>query len=206
MKRPAVAVQQPPSTPRTAPRLPPPGLYFPSIRGSGEASSFDRDHAPSLPLLHQRYRYIENEPTALGLECFATSVAQANEIKILDQFFDGNAAKSLAQKVSPPLAIREFKLLTKRRQNAAAVQAIIRDSLNQAAHRPWACPSVLVKAYEGTKYEKRLHDRFAVLDDELWHFGATVGGSHPALSACSRGWSDEDVGFSVLFDQIWDSC
>lgn len=40
-----------------------------------------------------------------------------------------------------------------------------------------------------------IHDRFAVLDDEIWHFGGTVGGINPQLTAYSRGWKDSDGRF-----------
>ena len=40
-----------------------------------------------------------------------------------------------------------------------------------------------------------IHDRFAVLDDEIWHFGGTVGGINPQLTAYSRGWRDTDGSF-----------
>jgi len=35
-----------------------------------------------------------------------------------------------------------------------------------------------------------IHDRFAILDDNLYHFGGTVGGYQHGLTAFSCGWSD----------------
>lgn len=35
-----------------------------------------------------------------------------------------------------------------------------------------------------------VHDRFAIMDGEIWHCGAAVGGMHEAVSAVSRGWPD----------------
>lgn len=37
-----------------------------------------------------------------------------------------------------------------------------------------------------------VHDRFAIMDGEIWHCGAAVGGMHGSLSAVSRGWADKD--------------
>lgn len=34
-----------------------------------------------------------------------------------------------------------------------------------------------------------LHDRFAIVDQELWHFGSTVGGAYPRFGAATSGWS-----------------
>jgi hypothetical protein len=48
-----------------------------------------------------------------------------------------------------------------------------------------------------------IHDRFAIIDDELWHFGATVGGFHNKVNAATRGWVAEDHDAVVFFDTAW---
>lgn len=53
---------------------------------------------------------------------------------------------------------------------------------------------------------KYLHDRFAIVDDELWHFGATVGGFHSEVNAASRGWSAVDSGAIEFFELVWKRC
>lgn len=40
---------------------------------------------------------------------------------------------------------------------------------------------------------QQLHDRFAVVDNDLWHFGSTVGGGYPGFGAASAGWSCDDM-------------
>ena len=47
----------------------------------------------------------------------------------------------------------------------------------------------------------RVHDRFAIMDQEIWHFGAAVGGMHGSLSAFSRGWKDEENTLRDYFDE-----
>lgn len=42
---------------------------------------------------------------------------------------------------------------------------------------------------KGTFFE--IHDRFVLLDDEIWHFGGAVGGVNLHLTAYSRGWIDQ---------------
>jgi len=34
-----------------------------------------------------------------------------------------------------------------------------------------------------------VHDRFAIIDDVLWHCGATIGGLHNQINAMTYGWS-----------------
>jgi phosphatidylserine/phosphatidylglycerophosphate/cardiolipin synthase-like enzyme len=49
-----------------------------------------------------------------------------------------------------------------------------------------------------------VHDRFAIIDDELWHFGATVGGFHSQVSAATRGWRAADHGAVEFFYLAWE--
>lgn len=42
---------------------------------------------------------------------------------------------------------------------------------------------------KGTFFE--IHDRFVLLDDEIWHFGGAVGGVNLHQTAYSRGWIDQ---------------
>jgi hypothetical protein len=48
-----------------------------------------------------------------------------------------------------------------------------------------------------------VHDRFAVIDDELWHFGGTVGGFHEHVTAASRGWDADEHDAVAFFDLAW---
>ncbi|MBI5592088.1 MAG: hypothetical protein HY881_16610 [Deltaproteobacteria bacterium] len=50
-----------------------------------------------------------------------------------------------------------------------------------------------------------VHDRFAIIDDELWHFGATVGGFHSLVSAATRGWRASEHGAEEFFVLAWDA-
>jgi len=48
-----------------------------------------------------------------------------------------------------------------------------------------------------------IHDRFAIVDNELWHFGATVGGFHRDVNAASRGWNVENHKALEFFNLAW---
>ncbi|MNP36873.1 hypothetical protein D3C76_1302900 [compost metagenome] len=48
-----------------------------------------------------------------------------------------------------------------------------------------------------------IHDRFAIIDNELWHFGATVGGLHRDVNAASRGWDADIHGAKDFFNLAW---
>lgn len=49
-----------------------------------------------------------------------------------------------------------------------------------------------------------VHDRFAIVDNELWHFGATVGGLHNLVNAATRGWDVDRHDAVRFFDAAWD--
>ena len=48
-----------------------------------------------------------------------------------------------------------------------------------------------------------IHDRFAIIDDELWHFGATVGGLHDQVNAATRGWDANEHKAIEVFKMAW---
>ena len=47
-----------------------------------------------------------------------------------------------------------------------------------------------------------MHDRFAVIDNMVWHFGATIGGMHECINAFSGPWQDVNQGMQSLFLQM----
>ena len=64
--------------------------------------------------------------------------------------------------------------------------------------------SLIVRVGQTRRHPVRLpHDRFAVVDDELWHWGANVGGTHADVNAYSRGWSALDTKAEEYFNRIW---
>lgn len=48
-----------------------------------------------------------------------------------------------------------------------------------------------------------LHDRFAITDGALWHFGATVGGGHSGLTAVSGPWPATETRAVLFFEECW---
>lgn len=56
---------------------------------------------------------------------------------------------------------------------------------------------------EGKGKVRLPHDRFAIVDDELWHWGANVGGTHHEVNAYSRGWSACATGAAAYFRRLW---
>ncbi len=52
---------------------------------------------------------------------------------------------------------------------------------------------ITIRVYNINKFDQEFHDRFAILDNEIWHFGAAIGNMYgEGFTAYSRGWLDEN--------------
>lgn len=50
-----------------------------------------------------------------------------------------------------------------------------------------------------TNGDDQVHDRFALVDNNIWHFGVKVGSMHKSISACSGPWKDENERMKLFF-------
>ncbi|CAI1187002.1 Uncharacterised protein [Serratia fonticola] len=161
-------------------------------------------------------RKYSNDP--IPLQAFKTSFRNAMErIWIVDEYFlvPDNGPKwdsritTILSWVTNELVASDIRILTKEHREIT----------------PKMLERFQIKAKEINEYQTRrerlctiqvntrltqcfgfIHDRFAIVDDELWHFGATVGGFHTSVNAASRGWSAEDSGAIAFFQMAWDKC
>lgn len=150
------------------------------------------------------------------LQQFGKTVLGAQErVWIVDEYLlipdSGKPAKRIEQILTwLPLsfAASDVRLLTKQHQEVGE------DELKKFQQRAQAINNQAVRREKECRIEVRmhltrdcdfLHDRFAIIDDELWHFGATVGGFHSRVSAASRGWRAADHGAISFFEEIWNA-
>ncbi len=149
------------------------------------------------------------------LKKFGKAVSEAQErVWIVDEYLlksdSGNPAERIEQiLIWLPLwlAASDIRLLTKRHKE------IGEDDLNKFQKHAQEINDSAARRGKECRIEIRLHlkqdcdfihDRFAIIDDELWHFGGTVGGFHSRVSAASRGWRAVDHGAIDFFEEIWD--
>lgn len=152
------------------------------------------------------------------LRKFGKAVADAQErVWIVDKYLlmpeDGKG--STADRVDNILrwlplwlAASDIRLLTKRHQEVGEddlkkFQRRAREISNYEARRGKEC-SIEVRMHLRRDCDL-IHDRFAIVDDELWHFGGTAGGFHADVSAASRGWRAADHGAIEFFEEIWNA-
>lgn len=151
------------------------------------------------------------------LEAFRIAVVNAVErVWVVDEYFlmpdqgkPDDRILMILDWLQPGLVASDIRILTKAHDeiNEEMLQLFqLRErEINQLqARRPKQC-SIQVNTRLKVGFDF-IHDRFAILDDELWHFGATVGGFHASVNAASRGWCAIDSGAIEFFEMAWDKC
>lgn len=149
------------------------------------------------------------------LQAFVKAVSQAQErIWVVDEYLFAPAeGKKPMVKLGqildwfkPGLAASDIRMLTKTHEEIdtemLTLFEVLGDEISLEPRRPTRC--VIEVRTHLTKSHNYLHDRFAIIDDELWHFGGSVGGFHHTVSAASRGWSALEHGAIEFFKMIWD--
>ena len=156
----------------------------------------------------------KNSDNPVPLKKFGEAVSEAQErVWIVDEYLlksdSGNPAERIEQILTwlpLRLAASDIRLLTKRHKE------IGEDDLNKFQKHAQEINDSAARREKECRIEIRLHlkqdcdfihDRFAIIDDELWHFGGTVGGFHSRVSAASRGWRAVDHGAIDFFEEIW---
>ena len=184
------------------PRSPAPRLLWPSIDYRSRAKCRDLPHFPAADRVRQR-RCEGERDIELTLVAFTSAVEHSLKcVLVLDPHFDEVGADALAPALAGSLA-PDIRLLTggrkhdceKLRQTLEEFRNMDRPISKQAQVR-WS-----------TKLDKDrfpfLHDRFAIVDGALWHFGSTVGGGHSGLTAASGPWPENDAHGWQFFDKCW---
>lgn len=66
---------------------------------------------------------------------------------------------------------------------------------------------LLPKVHKEIQYKffdyRFIHDRFAIIDDVLWHFGSDVGSTNKSIHATSYGWDANYLKAIKFFEDFW---
>lgn len=193
--------------------LPPATLLWPSGMGWGDLDNGDSTTFPKLSFIKARFNANPLPP----LVTFLDAVAEAQErVWIVDDYLlkPVGAAVGVPDRATLVLAwfpqalvANDVRLLTSggnTEDNDAIAKRFGKhaDGINERRRRRAGILQIQVK-FTLQEHFPYVHDRFAVVDDELWHFGATVGGLHPQVSAASRGWRAQDCDALEFFESAW---
>jgi phosphatidylserine/phosphatidylglycerophosphate/cardiolipin synthase-like enzyme len=168
---------------------------------------------PSLGAIKARIGASSPEP----LQAFANAAQNAQDrILILDDYLfkpkDGQAVQSRYDQIlrwfPDGLVANDIRILTNAHGNKTEHELIRRKfaeraaAINDRSRNRVGIVTIAINFTLNTEFPY-VHDRFAIVDDELWHFGATVGGLHEALSAVTRGWDSDQHDALRFFNDAW---
>jgi len=161
------------------------------------------------------YRKYAPDPTPIY--AFRDAVIKAQErIWMVDEYLlvsekrkPNNRIETISTWLQNDINANDIRLLTKHHDeidiDALDKFKLRADAINNSRPRnPVKC-NIEIKTNLSNKIDY-LHDRFAIIDDELWHFGATVGGFHSSVNAVSRGWRASEHGAIEFFEFLWKEC
>ena len=192
-----------------APQLPEPSvkpqLLWPSIKYDGMKSK-DSLTFPERQYIHERHARVDND---MKLVAFEDAVIESEvHILVLDPHFDAISFNVLEAAISISQA-RDVRLLTGRGDIDKSERERLGKKLTKDLNENRVGSPQVEIQWSATLDKHKfpfLHDRFAIVDGSLWHFGSNVGGGHPGLTAASGPWSAIRTRAKEFFDECWRSC
>jgi hypothetical protein len=188
-------------------------ILWPTSPGYGDNGGSDSCVFPSVKAIMARQAACPPE----ALLAFVESVWEAQDrILVLDDFLfkplKGQSQQSRYDKILfwlPDLLVaKDIRFLTNAHGDKAERDAIRKlfnehvAGINQHRSHRAGMAKIEIRFSLGSKFPY-VHDRFAIIDDELWHFGATVGGLHSLVNAATRGWDAEAHQAARFFEDAW---
>jgi hypothetical protein len=145
-------------------------------------------------------RYSSRAAADLAVTCplkpFLNSVRSAqSRVWILDPHFEGTNGYAILREALDPMLENARK--TRRPVDVRILTSRLPELKRWLADERITPRDIAIKGRDG------FHDRYALVDDDLWHFGSTVGGADTLLSSASRGWADHAADFGTLFLNWW---
>lgn len=196
---PGVPVEQLPA-PSVGPRL-----LWPSIRYGRGIERDDATHFPDAHAIRDRRDFI-TAGNKLSLRAFEEAVEGAEvHVFVLDHHFDKRGADILGGALVLS-QVRDVRLLTGRGSLAETDREEMANVLTQSCNEERHDHRQVEVHWRATLSTDRfpfLHDRFSIIDESVWHFGATVGGGHAGLTAVSGPWSATETRAVRFFDECW---
>lgn len=185
-----------------------PRLLWPSIRYRQGVENEDLSRFPGRGRVNGRLA-AHQAGTSLKLVAFETAVTKALvRILVLDPHFDTIGPRVLGPALSFSHA-EDVRLLTGGGDIDGETRERLRQELTQHLNLNQPGPRRFEVRWNASLDKRRfpfLHDRFAIIDGELWHFGSNVGGGHPGLTAASGPWPASLTGAAEFFEECWSSC
>lgn len=189
-------------------------ILWPTVFGyGGNDGGSDSDKFPDVWAIKAR---LGMHPPAALLAFVQVAQAAQEHILVLDehlfeeenQEFQPERYNQILEWFPDRFAASDVRFLTSFPGDSsvrASIQKIFNDradDINTKNQRRDGRLSIEIKFSLGDQFPY-VHDRFAIIDNELWHFGATVGGLHRSVNAASRGWDASTHDAVRFFNDAW---
>lgn len=160
-------------------------------------------------------RSLSEEPMPLSI--FVSAVRNATtRIWIMDEYFFTSGSKKIKTTIHVSnicnwfhndLMATDIRILTGSHSEVTADDlSLVRmqaEDINRSKPKRQTNCKIDIKTNLTSEDLNFIHDRFAIVDNELWHFGGTVGGYQKNVSAVSRGWCALETGAIEFFRLVW---
>lgn len=179
--------------------------------GLDKYQEIDSDTFPSNEILYRNYQifteasgaYINRgnpQGISLGIKEFWDTFTQSADILFADAYFAPIHYRRLMLELNK-LSNGRGGILQKRihiygRNN---IQLLRECASKSRKNYPKVYMNCSIEIGELPSKGIDIHDRFAIMDGEIWHCGAAVGGMHGSLSAVTRGWQDTENRMKTFF-------
>ncbi|MXP25187.1 hypothetical protein GRI39_03905 [Altererythrobacter indicus] len=142
-----------------------------------------------------------NDPAISPL--FQEAVGSAKEVWIVDGYLGETLdLADMLFKIVTLADVEQVRIITAAKQEAASLEELV-TKWNSSARRSGHI-EILTLPKRDSGFGALPHDRFALVDGILWHWGATVGGGFSGQNACSFGWSATRRGAVAWFEKMWE--
>ena len=178
-----------------------PELIWPSICPKDYTES-DSGRVPQGDLISYRYTAWKTSENFFGSKSFDFEVKSASEVYFVDNHVDADSMTSIVERLSENRFLNKLFILIGS-HDKSEVYELFQYLLKELDDNGCKGDFELKQSLDSNKFPY-IHDRFALIDGELWHCGATVGGVHPGLNALSRGWNGCENRFLEFFQEIWE--
>ena len=186
-----------------------PQIYFPyfqeDINGLDKIEEYEPSDIDRARMTHWEYNdssrhFKEVQGTynmSAGESVFCKYLAKANEIYILDKFFDGKDMQRLVYECKKYVRshdyYKEIFIITNQKDELLQ-QALTELKKFPKTHADISCNSDIINI---------MHDRFAILNGKIWHFGAKFAGMYGGIHAFSGPWEDQGNSLKYLFGSFF---
>ncbi|MFW6224024.1 MAG: hypothetical protein ACOC4R_00035 [Bacteroidota bacterium] len=179
-----------------------------TIERESEFSYFPFDHLGDMAISHQAFTdYRQNSSNLLGSHVFWQAFRVSQTIFIIDQYFDVLCLQRI--RMESTMAVKSNDGPRTQFITIFTNETINNNNFDQQTSSASGMPNHIIvynftDAGLNVSSEKKavIHDRIALLDDQIWHCGATIAGMHPGVNALSGGWPDKEKRMHKFFEHL----